>query len=904
MRKLFERVFNRQSSQPAAAIALCFCTGIASSLLLREYSFSGFLAADILLIWAAFLALHRSRTALSLAAGLAAVVMGGLLLSLAHRDGLGHSDLRSLLRQKAFPLGEPLSFEGCVIEESRKQGNESASTIELHAFLRKDRWVMCKGKGILRIAEAEQLESPLQPAQLALGDRIRGWAVWQIPRNYKNPGSKDRVGQLRRRGIDILGKAKSPRLLEKIPGGCANVWTNLASSARARVRSSLDPIRTHENGQRAAILASLTIGDYSALNNSTREVFQNSGTYHVLVVSGLHVAWMAGLLLQISKLLFVPERFRYLLAAFAILLYTCVVGFQASITRCLWMFILYLAGRMIFRKADPVNILSASALILLAAWPDWLFETGFQLSFLSVMAIVMTAAPAINQYLKPCLEPLMNSGRSDRLFLRPGRWHRLGRLIRTRCEMRIEAMTDTLSPGAPRIFLWISRVIGRAGLAIGCMILASASVQLWIEPLLALNFNRMSWISPLANLIIVPFSSIVLAAGIAASFLAGLPCLGPGCLRFAGSLSSYLLQAAASISDISGAWQRCPTPSPLWVLTGILALFLWSFFAWRKFWIPCTYVAVLLACLSYGSIPFLGGLFNQSSDVEGFRGEKSRGADGSLLSFTFLDVGEGDSIVVRFPDGRFWVIDAGGLRLPPSHDENEYSFDIGEAVVSRYLWQVWAPAIDRIILSHPDQDHAGGMPAVLNNFRVSEFGYFRAGSDRILSGILSIAGKDRVTLRPMRAGMEERIGPVRVLTRHPPKEAGFKTANENSLMLQFSYGRFSALLTGDLEKSGEVEALRHPQDLHSCLLKVAHHGSRWGTSEALMDRVTPRWAVISVGRNNPFGHPAREVMARLRKRGVQCYLTLDDGAISFETDGARYAIRTYSRGILEQGSLK
>jgi competence protein ComEC len=98
--------------------------------------------------------------------------------------------------------------------------------------------------------------------------------------------------------------------------------------------------------------------------------------------------------------------------------------------------------------------------------------------------------------------------------------------------------------------------------------------------------------------------------------------------------------------------------------------------------------------------------------------------------------------------------------------------------------------------------------------------------------------------------------------------------------------------------------LLQPGDLHGQLLKVAHHGSRLGTSDAFLDRVMPRWAVVSVGQNNPFGHPSREAMTRLRKHGVQSFLTIDDGAITFETDGSGYLIKSHVRVILERGNLK
>lgn len=891
-------IANRQSGRPAVALALSFAAGIASSLILREYSFGGLVVADVLLICAGLLALLRDRLSLSLALGLAAIMLCGSLTALAHRDRYADSDLRSRLDRNSFPLNEPVCFEGCVVQQSESHGEESVATIKLRAFLQKNHWVVCKGKGILGIAESERGQSTEPDAGLMRGDRVRGWATWRIPRNYENPGSADRAGVLARRGIFIVGRVKSTRLLEIIPGDCSAPWTKMAIAVGDRVRTSLKHLTGKDRGQQAAILASLVIGDYSGLDNNTREVFQNSGTFHVLVVSGLHVAWIAGLLLQLFKLIRLPERIRYLLAAFVILAYACVVGFQASITRCLWVFILYLIGRMIFRKADSLNILFVSALVLLVMQPDWLFEPGFQLSFLSVMAIALTAVPAINAYLKPVWEPLQHTGNSSRLFLKPGFWHRCGRNLRTKCEIRIEAMTDTLPLAASRVLFMVCRGLAGAGLAMGSLIIVSLAVQIWISPLLAHYFNRLSWISPLANLVVVPLSSIVLAAGIIGSLATGLPFCGPALIQLAGWLSSLLLSTAGFITRTTGAWQRCPTPSEAWVLAGMLLLFAWGFFEWHRFWIPCSFVVILLACLSRGWAPVPN---------IGFRGQKEKiwQRDASLLRFTFLDVGEGDAAVICFPDKQLWVLDAGGLRLPPSQEDSSHAFDIGEAVVSRYLWHGWITRLDRLVMSHTDLDHAGGIPAVMNNFQVARFNYSPASADdAIFRSISSIARRKQIDSSSLFAGMEEKVGPVAVRTLNPPANSRLMSTNENSLVLQFSFKRFSALLTGDLEKSGETEVLSQQVNLGCQLLKVAHHGSRSGTSNALLDRTKPRWAVVSVGSHNSFGHPSPEVLARLLRHGARPMLTIDEGAITFETNGDQYVIHSYVSGILEQGNLK
>jgi len=302
-------------------------------------------------------------------------------------------------------------------------------------------------------------------------------------------------------------------------------------------------------------------------------------------------------------------------------------------------------------------------------------------------------------------------------------------------------------------------------------------------------------------------------------------------------------------------------------------------------------------------VPVLGGfLADFRAATRNLEGKIWQG-DASVLSFTFLDVGEGDSAVIRFPNKQIWVFDAGGIRFFPSHEDTVAPFDIGEAVVSRYLWDSWIIKLDRLILSHTDLDHAGGMPAVMKNFRIGRFDYSQAGADAILNEILGVSRQRQINAHVVHAGMEEKVGEVTVRTLNPPADFRMASANENSIVLEFSLKHFAALLTGDLEKAGEIQVVSHAGSLRSQLLKVAHHGSRWGTSNALLDRAQPRWAVISVGRNNPFGHPSPEVFMRLLRHGTRPFLTLDEGAVTFETDGVHYAIKSHVRGMVEFGDL-
>jgi competence protein ComEC len=519
-----------------------------------------------------------------------------------------------------------------------------------------------------------------------------------------------------------------------------------------------------------------------------------------------------------------------------------------------------------------------------------------------VLAISLTAVPTINKYVSPVFRPLRFTGNPGRLFLESGRWHRIGRLLRIRSELAIESMEDLLPPAVARLLLFCMRgaaILGHAGAG---AVITSLSVQLWLQPLLAFHFNRMSWISPLANIVVVPLSSAVLATGAAAACTTNIPGLGPLLIRSAGFLAAMLLSCTSGIAAIPGAWQRCPTPSVRWVLVCILLPAAWSLLGWKRFWIACAGIVFFFAVLSRGSVPMVGDLFQHAYVSEVGQGQ-ARWRNSRVLVITFLDVGEGDSTVIRFPDGRTWVLDAGGLRQPQSHSDSAYVFDIGEAVVSRYLWHLWVTRIDSILISHPDLDHAGGIAAVMRNFNVGRFGYARTLPDRMISELIEVADDQRLPKKQFHAAMEEQIAGVRLQVLNPPADSLFRTTNENSLTLRLSFGGFTAILTGDLEKAGEAAVLSHPGALDCQLLKVAHHGSRAGTSNSFLDRTRPRWAVLSVGRNNPFGHPSKETFHRLLRHAVRPYSTTDQGAITMVTDGKRYVLESHLCGVLESGEL-
>jgi competence protein ComEC len=541
----------------------------------------------------------------------------------------------------------------------------------------------------------------------------------------------------------------------------------------------------------------------------------------------------------------------------------------------------------------------------------------------------MMAAPMIERSCRPLLNPLINCGDAERIFLEPGNWQKIGRRLRWRCELWAEAWADygellqhsvhphdhfvvrrknSVKRIAGQASCWASRglpvlcrLLGKAGFEVGNMAIVSFSVQLWLEMLLAFHYNRLSWVAPLANLPVVPLSSLTLAAGLFSALTAGIPVLSNLTLETAGWLASILLSAAEWMSSLPAAWQRCPTPNLAWVIAGILVLAAWRFFDLKRLWIPVAFVILSLSCLSSGFNPWKHLALSASKTNIFLANDWS--SRSNLLTMTFLDVGEGDAMAIEFPNRGIWVLDSGGVRNSTIQEGGISPFDVGEAVVSRYLWWKWVAGLDRLLLSHPDQDHAGGMTALLRNFRVSQFSYSGSGDDALLRQILASARDTGAAVKRVQKTDRLDEGEVVVEVLNPRSGLVQRSTNEDSMTVLLRYNRFSALLTGDLEKLGETDLLSDPEDIHSKLLKVAHHGSRFATSDLLLERVAPAWGIVSAGRNNPFGHPSRFVLLRLLRHGARPLITSDQGAITMVTDGLKYQISSYVGGTLESGSL-
>jgi competence protein ComEC len=815
---------------PFASVATGVAIGAEQSIPLREACLAAAAMAALALIGHCAKSRRIARTT-----GLGALVFAGIAIVAARPP---HAPPRL-----SVPDNVPAIFEGCVVDPALMATDRERFTIELAPGARAQ--VSLTSRGIF--------------PNLPYGTHLEFQGKVRRTHNYNDPGTFDAVHYLARQQIywTAAGDAANVHVLA---GRCGNRLTGFIFAIRSAALNRLDWLYADDAYANGMMQATL-IGATAKLDRMWTEDYRSTGTYHALVISGTHVMVLAALFLFFLRICAVPRSASIVLTILAAWFYAGVTGWQEPVMRSASGMSLFGIGRCFFREGRLLNILAAIALLFLVVDPEQLFDAGFQLSFMAVALIGAFVAPALNATSGPLARGLGDL-EDDKMDLRLP-----PKSAQFRVEMRLLVRTLELVTSLPARFGRFAIVtIARGCLFFWDIFVTSFFLQLGLALPMIVYFHRTSISGMTANAIIVPLLGAVVPLG----FLA----VGLNSSAIA-HLCAWLLNVARVAVGMHARWEpdaRILTP-PFWLASLFVAALILA--AWRTQWRWAQWlrgfawvgVAATLAVIVIH--PF-------APIVEHGKFELSA-----------IDVGQGDSLLVGFPQGPLMLIDAGGI--PSFGRTKKPGIDIGEDVVSPYLWSRSIKHLDIVAMTHAHEDHMGGMSAVLRNFRPRELWTGATQDSPEWRTVRETAERLHIRIRQMQRGAPFAFGgtTLQVLAPGPDYAPDTIPKNDDSLVMRIRFGSTSFLLTGDMEKKIERELADNGLLEHDDVLKLGHHGSRTSSTPELLDLERPAFGIISAGFDNSYGHPHPLIIRALHERKIAVFRTDEAGLITVVSDGRR-----------------
>jgi competence protein ComEC len=705
-------------------------------------------------------------------------------------------------------VSDSLTFRCRVIDEPVVSDGRTKMLVEIVSVANERDSAVTEGKGYVTIyPDKRKKEVPLP---VPYGSLITFRSVIQAPSAERNPGEFSYRDYLALNNIFATVSVRGYANITVSSGREPNPFFEYIIFPSKRF--IIATIRTVMQGDEAYFLIGLLLGDRTELSDEIKNAFMNTGTIHVLAVSGSHVVLVAEIIVIVVGLLRLPRRPKYLLVMAMLVYYMYLTGATPSVVRATIMMLLMTLGKYLQEKTDIYNVLGAAAVIILLYEPKQLFDVGFQLSFSAVFSIVYFY-PKLNALIPSIPEPLEEF----------------------------------------KLMQWLWQLFA-----------VSLAAQIGTLPFTAYYFGKVSIVSLAANLVVVPLVGVVVTVGLSGAIL-----------------GVFWMWFASCFSEVNQVIAVVTLQFVQWAEQVPYAVVNTATFGWQETMI---YSILIGAIFNLGSKRILTRFLFAGMAAANILLFLHLTDDPQLpLRVIFLDVGQGDGAVIRFPDGSTVLVDAG-----PSAP----GYDAGERNVAPYLRRSGIGEIDAVITSHPHADHLGGVPYILKNFTVRKaIDAGQAANSSLFRAYGSLL--QTIPHTAVRAGDVLTYGNARLYVLHPvnrfidaDSSNGYSDLNGSSVVFKLVYGNTSFLFTGDAEIDAEEHiAYAYGDFLRSDVLKAGHHGSSTSSSEGFISYVTPKHAVISVALFNKFRHPSKRVIERLKNRGAEVYRTDREGAVVFESDG-------------------
>ena len=724
----------------------------------------------------------------------------------------------------------PVVIKGLIDEDPEVRGKVTHLRLKATEIKLDRDWQEVSGAVLLFV--------PIYPAY-DYGDMLRVDGNLETPPRFDD---FDYKGYLARQGIhstmlypeiEVLERDRGSRLLAGV------YWL------RGRLSQTLAKVLPEPQ---ASLAQGIILGIRGNIPPPLRQDFSRTGTAHLLAISGLHLSIVAGILLSLGIWLFGRRHYLYVwLALGAIWLYALITGMNAPVLRGAIMASVFLTAELLGRQRSAFTSLAFAAVIMVVVSPQVLWQVSFQLSFLAMAGLIL---------IFPRLQVIGRKAVSATL-----------------------GEEGTIASTASIITDGLSVTLG-------------AIIATW--PVVAHYFGIVSLVGPMATLFALPALPAIILTGV---LTGGLGFIALPVAQAVGWLAwlflSYLLLVVSGFAalPISAVEVGSVDTGLIGVYYLVLVMVLWVTSGRMRLSEPFSKV---ITCLESGASKSVGlvsllpkrWVIPPLLVVAMLTSVAAVSMPDDKLHVSFLDVGQGDAILIQAPAGQDILIDGG-----PSPQA------IGLALGQKMPF--WDRTIDLVVLTHPQADHISGLVEVLKRYRVGQVLYPDLDCESpICDQWHKLIQEKGVRYTIAQAGQQIDLGEgvvIEVLNPRLPLLSNTQSdINNNAVVLRVSLGDVSFLLTSDIMWEAELELVTRRAGLNSTVLKVAHHGSDTSTTAEFLAVVDCQLAVISVGKDNLFGHPSATVTGRLTEKlgRENIYLTTDEhGTVEFITNGERLWVK-------------